>query len=884
MDKSLFGFIWRFSKRQQIVILIITVMSFPILYMTLELPKWIINQAIGGTDFPVDVFGFQLDQIPYLFFLCFVFLGLVVLNNGFKYVLNIYKGVTGERMLRRLRYVLYMQILRFKLPHFRRVSSSELIPMITAETEDVGVFIGEAIATPAFQGGTLLVYVAFIFMQDPFLGAAAISLYPLQAYVIPRLQQKVIRLTRERVKNVRKISDRIGEAVGGVVEIHANDTSRWHLADLSDRLFVNYKLRLEIYKRKFMIKFLNNFLNQLPPFFFYSVGGYLVIQGNLSFGSLVAVLAAYKDLASPWKELLQWYQTMSSVKVKYETVVENFDPEDAWPLERLEEPDGEVRLPSGDLVLSSVTAQAGGSGQEIFDVSLRVAEGSRIAVYGPDGSGRTELLLAMAGILHSVAGRVDIGGEPIESFREAALGRAISFVSADPFVFNDTIRGNVVYALQTRPTGEPTLEASERRFRQLEATLTGNSLHEVTAPWEDLSTAGVETREALDERLLELFQLVGMGDDLYRLGLQSRLEGDTHPSLVERILEARVRVAQTIASDGEIQNLVTLWDAKTFNDSATLAENVLFALPADPAVRIGDIPRDPDVLALLKKVGLADDLVDIGARVAGTMIELFSGMDAGSTLIGDYSFLSAEDTPAFEARLKKLATSGRGALSADETADFIGLAFRVVPGRHRLVELSGDLVDRIIAARPDVQAGLQAIDGRYALFDRKRFVAPMTIEENILFGKPRVDRRGASSRIDTFVRTVLADLGLRGPISLAGLDFEVGVQGSRLSASQRRRIGLARALIKRPSYLIVDTVLDAEPDVLDRVLDVTEGATVVVGTHLESVAERIGHVAVMLDGRLVADGSYASVLGRRRRGEPRPDAPSDAPEPEPALK
>ncbi len=76
-------------------------------------------------------------------------------------------------MLRRLRYMLYSSILRFRLPRFRRVSGGELIPMITAEVEDVGVFIGEAIATPAFQGGTLLVYAVFIFVQDPFLGAAA---------------------------------------------------------------------------------------------------------------------------------------------------------------------------------------------------------------------------------------------------------------------------------------------------------------------------------------------------------------------------------------------------------------------------------------------------------------------------------------------------------------------------------------------------------------------------------------------------------------------------------------------------------------------------------------------------------------------------------------
>jgi len=45
-----------------------------------------------------------------------------------------------------------------------------------------------------------------------------------------------------------------------------------------------------------LCQILNNFIGQLTPFFFYLIGGYLVIQGDISFGSLVAVLSAYKDL------------------------------------------------------------------------------------------------------------------------------------------------------------------------------------------------------------------------------------------------------------------------------------------------------------------------------------------------------------------------------------------------------------------------------------------------------------------------------------------------------------------------------------------------------------------------------------------------------------
>ena len=211
MEKGLFGFIWKYSARQQIYILLITVLSYPVVYFLLELPKLIVNDAVQGEEFPRTVFGFDFDQIPYLVLLCATFLLLVVVSNGLKFYLNVYKGRLGERMLRRLRFELFQRVLRFRLPHFRKVSSGEIIPMITSEVEDVGGYIGEAFALPAYQGGMLVVQLGFIFMQDPLLGLAAISSYPIQGYVIPKLQKKVVLLSRKRVKNIRVVADKIGE-------------------------------------------------------------------------------------------------------------------------------------------------------------------------------------------------------------------------------------------------------------------------------------------------------------------------------------------------------------------------------------------------------------------------------------------------------------------------------------------------------------------------------------------------------------------------------------------------------------------------------------------------------------------------------------------------
>jgi ABC-type multidrug transport system fused ATPase/permease subunit len=273
MEQSIYKYILRHSLRQQVWLTVMAGLSFPFLYAFYELPKLIINEAVQGevgSGYPVTFLGQSFSQTGYLFVLCAIFLALVLVNQGFKYTINVYRGLTGERMLRRLRYQLFGRVLRFPLPTFRNMSQGEIIPMITAEVEPLGGFVGEAFSLPAFQGGTLLVILGFLFVQNWMLALAAVALYPIQLYLIPRLQRRVNLLGKRRVQLVRRLSERIGEAVQGVQEVHAHDTSQHVLADFSFRLWQIFDVRYSIYLQKFFIKFVNNFIQQLGPFFFYS--------------------------------------------------------------------------------------------------------------------------------------------------------------------------------------------------------------------------------------------------------------------------------------------------------------------------------------------------------------------------------------------------------------------------------------------------------------------------------------------------------------------------------------------------------------------------------------------------------------------------------------
>lgn len=303
-------FILRYSRGAQLGLIAAGLLSMPVLYVTLELPKTIINNALAEEHLPQEYFGQAISQVSHLFILCAAYLGAIAVSGALKFYINLFKGRVGERLLRRLRLTLF----RLWWAGAGSPQRSEVIPLITQEVEPIGGFAADAFALPVFQGGTFLTILVFMFAQDPILGAAAITLLPLQLALIPRLQRKINRLARRRVHEIRSLGGRLGEqAVSEALSLR-------DLNAVASALKRIETIRLEIHRSKFFMKSLNNFLTALTPFFFYAVGGYLVIEDRLTLGALVAVLAAYKDFSAPLRELFRYYQTVEDVRIRYDEV------------------------------------------------------------------------------------------------------------------------------------------------------------------------------------------------------------------------------------------------------------------------------------------------------------------------------------------------------------------------------------------------------------------------------------------------------------------------------------------------------------------------------------------------------------------------------------
>ncbi|MEM7743697.1 MAG: ABC transporter transmembrane domain-containing protein [Pseudomonadota bacterium] len=805
MDSKFFAFVWRYSKRDQLIILALTIASFPLVYISLEIPKIIINEAISGTDFPKNFFGLELEQIPYLLVLCLSFLFLVVAINGIKWLMNVQIGMTGERMLRRLRYMLFERVMRFRMQRFRQTKPGEVIQSILGEIEPLGGFIGEVIATPCFQGGLLAVYVTFIFVQDWILGLAAVSLYPIQAWIIPILQRKIVRLNKERAANTRQLADTIGETVSLIQEVHTNDTARWHMTQVAGRLYTNTIIRLDLYKRKFTIKFINNFMNQLTPFFFYSAGGYLVIKGDMDFGSLVAVLAAYKDVAAPWKAVLNYVQRWADFNSRYVFVVESFSGDDVMPETRLYAEGADAAPLTGTLSFSDVEGGPGTSGLTVDD--LTIPQGLMAGVLGGLGGGREAFLKLAAGLQAPTAGRVCIGSKPLVDATMAQVGASVAYVGADPGIVARSMRENLLYGL-FRHVPELADQSTADLVDMLdEARRTGNSTGNPEGDWVDYEMAGVDNAVALDARLLELIETVGLSRDLYSGALDMRLDADRAAEWDARILEAR----RHLREDGhDLSDLVEDWDPDVLNMNARLLDNVLYGLPVTVRKRLTDYLDDPLIGKALTESGALDEFLAIGWDIAREFSELVDTLEEGSAVLDSFDGYARGDIIAAHELVVASAGQGDKQLAEGDRRALYQLAFGFVPVRDRLDVLDDDRIEKLLACRVKVRAQLAGRDD-FVGFDEDRFSPARRVAGNILHGQRRYDRKSAWKRLEDMMREAIEAAELRDDLIRLGLSADLG-SGSGLSSAARRRIALVRGLMKRPHLLVLDGIAGAESE------------------------------------------------------------------------
>ncbi|GGO77875.1 hypothetical protein GCM10011348_08430 [Marinobacterium nitratireducens] len=802
LEPTLMRFIWRYSARQQLILLAITLLSFPVLYASLELPKRILNDAIGGNLFPVSLFGLELGQLQLLLLLCVLFLLTLLLNGLIKMRLNIYKGLVGERLLRRLRYRLVTQMMRFPTSRFRRTSQGEVVSMITAEVEPLSGIMGDALAHPLFQAGQMLTILTFLFVQSPWFGLAGIAMVPLQAIITPLLQRRINRLHRERVKRVRKLSELIGESVQGLEDLRINGGLPYALALFSHRLGGLFWIRADIFRKKFFMKFLNNFINNLPPFFFYIAGGYLVIQGELSVGALVAAISANKDILAPWRELLSYISQIQETSDRYLSLVDQFEPDDIMPARLFEDQPGEIPRLDGDIRLEQVNVTDSNGSSLLTDISLEIPAGALVAVESRSAPVRQALAQVLSRSIQVTSGRIEVNGHDLGELPQSVIAARIGLATGTPYLFNASVGENVYMPLR----GDPRTEAPDSRSRdpQLrEAILSGNSTYPVNAEWLDLSRAGFTSQEEMRQWWLQLIEVMGSEEYLLQRSLDSRFDPSDRPELAQELVKLRPVVAARLKAE-HLEGQVHLFDSTRLNPTLTLGENLLFALRDNSA----SVPQEEAYSRLIDWLidsGYGPELAQFADTQLETLIQTFASVGPAHPLFQRLNGLSADQYHVLEALYQKL-QSGR-MINARERRIWLSLPFILAPEQLDMALPKG-IGAAVLALREScIERFGEALQPYYRPLDVEAFNSDLSVMENLLFG--RLARAGETreKQIRSLVADSVQQAGLQSKLWLLVRSLPAGIGGSELPQTSRERFGFLRALVKRPDILILDQAL-----------------------------------------------------------------------------
>ncbi|QDZ00593.1 ABC transporter ATP-binding protein [Nitratireductor mangrovi] len=886
MERNLLKFIWQNSRLKQIWLLVVIIASMPLYFITLELPKQIVNGPIQGDGFSgagatqpflrlplpfaeqlfgreIILFdGFQFDRLTMLFALGFLFLAAVIANGWFKLYMNTYKGKLGESLLRQLRYTLLDRVLRYRVARFRNLKGAEAASVIKDEVEPLGEFVGDAFSLPIFLGGQAITGLLFLFLQSVYFGLLTIAIVGLQVWLIPRLRRKLIQLGRQRQLQARRLSGQVAETVEMAPDIHVNDMSNFTRARHFGLLSTILNIRFELYQRKFLVKYINNLLMQFLSFLFYVLGGYFVITGRLDIGQLVAVIAAYKDLPGPIKGLIDYDQLRLINEARYEQTVDSFRDDGLLPTS-VQDMAGKPVAPLKDGFQIDRATLEDETGRVVLEnLSMRIAPSERVAIvtHGDDAA-RTAanvLCAALARLTSPLAGTIALDGTSLDNLPESVTGRRVAYVDANSFFPAGTIRDNLTMVLKNQPVG---LDVETHGIGKVKNGMLQGEPPGEDLDWIDLATLGIADGDAFARHVREVLEISGLSLQIQDLGLRGTVDPEANPAFCDKIVEVRREFRDNAASFG-VEGIVEPFHPDRYNDQATVGENLLFGTARMPAWEPDGLPTNPVLLSILDRHELRGRLQDMGMRIAEARIELFGDLAPDSKIFETVADVTFEEVARLKEMMARLRMAGRqtpegaasrGAAKKDKALtdkeELLRIAFGYCEAQSRFGVVDEEIKAAVLAARANVREVVAEMEAAPVFFhDPDRYNPTATVLDNILLGRISSSVVDGKERVLAAVQELISRTGISNGLLDAGLDFEMGNGGRRLSEMQRQKLRVARALIKKPDIIIFNEVLGAmdaagRRDIMNRILD---------RPLLSDEDWNPGLVAVLLDDELAA--------------------------------
>jgi ABC-type multidrug transport system fused ATPase/permease subunit len=314
MPQSVYRYIFDHSSWQQIVVICLTLALLPLAPVPLELQRRLLDDAVANKD------------VGLLIWLASLYIAALIASAGIKFAMRIQRELISARIVHALRSSVYYHIYTVVPPSLLKASGSgedvvdegTVVSLLSSETEKLGGFSGAAISGPLLQIGSLCVVLGYMFYIEPVVATIALALYSPQFIIVPIFQSRMNRLAGEKAITLRALGNFI---VDNAEPDLLNQPPPEGFTALTDRIL---QLRTRFLMTKNIMKTINNLLISMGPFGVIAWGGYLVIQGEVEVGVILAFVSGLERLGGPIRELVASYGSITDARMRYRILLDSF--------------------------------------------------------------------------------------------------------------------------------------------------------------------------------------------------------------------------------------------------------------------------------------------------------------------------------------------------------------------------------------------------------------------------------------------------------------------------------------------------------------------------------------------------------------------------------
>jgi ATP-binding cassette subfamily B protein len=386
-------------------------------------------------------------------------------------------NVVGQRVMHDLRAAVYRHLQRMSLAFFTRTRTGEVQSRIANDIGGIDSVVTTTATTIAQNVTTVTATLVAMVILDWRLTAISLVFVPLFVWLTRRVGAVRRRITSERQKRLADLSALVSESLSvsgimlGKTMGRGGDLANRFTAESGE--IAQIEVRSRMAGRWVMSTIQMTFAIQ--PAIVYFIAGQSFISGSraISIGTLVAFTQLQTRLLFPIQSLLSVSTDIQSSLALFDRIFEYLDlPVDIREAERPvrlqpEELLGEVRFDG----VSFRYGDGGDAGWTLHDIDLVVPAGTRTAIVGETGAGKTTLGYLVARLYEPQQGHVTIDGVDVRDATLESLAATVGVVSQETYLFHATVRENLRFAKPDATDEEIEQAARAARIHDLIASL-----------------------------------------------------------------------------------------------------------------------------------------------------------------------------------------------------------------------------------------------------------------------------------------------------------------------------------------------------------------------------------------------------------------------------